>query len=724
MNYTGLPLVNNVHNEICFSADETEYVLDTSLPNTKLNFNVEGVDWYYNEEGKPVVHFTKNESEQKRHVDLNMSVGDFEKWYGASLEQTGRPFKHTPEEHMAALHDFCDATDFANWGKNLNWWGDEPMWKWDYSINHDKWSNYYWQVNDRVVSMYFGGGQFTGLRGTLPASFEVFMDDCLGDINLTNCALYGKIPDNIRHHDRWPEFGWTIIQQMPYFGGGFDMEDINLRIDDVEVTDFVNNTTSTTYEMLKNNTITWVFNAGAVDMIGGVSDEYVNKYLDYCDKGLGAIATVGEVWTTPYDSYCKYILGQYDINDLPKSIIWTKGFDKADIGSYGSMSILDSEGNLLWYALMDGDMPTSFYLNPVDSVCRKYLGDPLAHDAYVSTHYESTDYSQDGKVLTLQDATVGKGIDLVFLGDQYVDTLLVEGGQFEMDMAAAMEYFFGIEPYKSLRDRFNVYAVKAVSPNGYDGTSHKFNYDSGLVFEYAQKVEGIDMDNVTITVINYNPNYSFFVSGETSMWESGASIAFIEQGGPSDIICHESGGHGFAKLLDEYIYSGYEQNSIQEGAYEDFRSWIQTSYHDKGWGMNVSATDNPEEVPWAHFLTDDRYKDEIGIHQGAWMWPNDLWRPSENSVMNNDYSWFNAPSREAIYKRVMKLSEGDDWTYDYETFVAFDAPAREAFKAAQARSKTRGAEAQKRRVDSRPPKIFKGSWRDSGKCEKVELFKK
>ena len=33
---------------------------------------------------------------------------------------------------------------------------------------------------------------------------------------------------------------------------------------------------------------------------------------------------------------------------------------------------------------------------------------------------------------------------------------------------------------------------------------------------------------------------------------------------------------------------------------------------------------------------------------------------------------FNAPSREAIYKKIMKFSEGDAWTYDYETFVAFD----------------------------------------------------
>ena len=42
-------------------------------------------------------------------------------------------------------------------------------------------------------------------------------------------------------------------------------------------------------------------------------------------------------------------------------------------------------------------------------------------------------------------------------------------------------------------------------------------------------------------------------------------------------------------------------------------------------------------------------------------------------MMRYNISWFNAPSREAIYKAVMTLSEGESWTYDYEEFVAFDS---------------------------------------------------
>ena len=37
---------------------------------------------------------------------------------------------------------------------------------------------------------------------------------------------------------------------------------------------------------------------------------------------------------------------------------------------------------------------------------------------------------------------------------------------------------------------------------------------------------------------------------------------------------------------------------------------------------------------------------------------------------------FNAPSREAIYYRMHKLAFGDNWEYDYETFVEQDLSSR------------------------------------------------
>ena len=40
--------------------------------------------------------------------------------------------------------------------------------------------------------------------------------------------------------------------------------------------------------------------------------------------------------------------------------------------------------------------------------------------------------------------------------------------------------------------------------------------------------------------------------------------------------------------------------------------------------------------------------------------------------MRSNTHGFNAPSREAIYKRIMQTAYGSIWEYDYETFVEFD----------------------------------------------------
>lgn len=45
--------------------------------------------------------------------------------------------------------------------------------------------------------------------------------------------------------------------------------------------------------------------------------------------------------------------------------------------------------------------------------------------------------------------------------------------------------------------------------------------------------------------------------------------------------------------------------------------------------------------------------------------------------MKGNSDTFNAPSREAIWKRVMSISNGPGWTPDYEAFVEYDLGATE-----------------------------------------------
>lgn len=80
-------------------------------------------------------------------------------------------------------------------------------------------------------------------------------------------------------------------------------------------------------------------------------------------------------------------------------------------------------------------------------------------------YYESSDYSKNGVWKKLQAAsTDGHGLNIVFLGDAYTDVMIADG-TYDNDMKRAMDHFFEVEPYASMRDMFNCYQVYAVSKN-------------------------------------------------------------------------------------------------------------------------------------------------------------------------------------------------------------------------------------------------------------------
>ena len=133
------------------------------------------------------------------------------------------------------------------------------------------------------------------------------------------------------------------------------------------------------------------------------------------------------------------------------------------------------------------------------------------------------------------------------------------------------------------------------------------------------------------------------------------------------IVRHESGGHGFAFLDDEYVVN-------QNAAPEWFINDRVEKYEKYGWFANVDFTNDPQKVKWSAFLSDNRYQGKVGLFEGA-LFATGVWRPSENSMMRDDLEYFNAPSRWAIYQRIMKLS-GED--YSFEKFLEYDAVNRNA----------------------------------------------
>lgn len=298
----------------------------------------------------------------------------------------------------------------------------------------------------------------------------------------------------------------------------------------------------------------------------------------------------------------------------------------------------------------------------------------------------STDYSADKSVRTLQTASIGKGIPIVIMGDGFIDTEIADG-IYDGVMEKAMENVFTEEPIKSLRDYFNVYAVTAVSKNndfgdGYEtafscvlegGNSTGISGDDSTIGKYAQYVKGLNVNEALILVI-----LNTTVHAGTTSWymksdnSEGLEFAIaycpvirnLESEDFRQVLTHEAVGHGFAKLDDEYAYDTQGAISAEE---VQNRQIMQTW----GWAQNVDFTSNPNEVLWSGFLTDNRYDSEnLGVFEGACTYIKGAFRPTEDSMMNSNNVGFNAPSRKAIYDKVMKRGLGV--TPTYEEFVAFD----------------------------------------------------
>ena len=346
------------------------------------------------------------------------------------------------------------------------------------------------------------------------------------------------------------------------------------------------------------------------------------------------------------------------------------------------VNIIDNEGNIIFSCTPNVSDPSR---NRFGHVAFTDLI-PFLEDMFGPLDdgeaYSSTDYSEDGKVVTLQTASVGKGISIVFMGDAYTDKDM--GGHYESLMWQAMEEFFSIEPYKTFRDRFNVYFVKAVSKNGKTGSGYSTalgaNASGSTIMisdasdekclEYASRIPGNkDNKNMLVCVLVNSSG----ARGITSMKEDLQSgIAYCASASDSRqafgvLVRHEAGGHGFAFLADEYSTDtgSPDQNLVNE---------YNRLYKKYGWYSNIDFTSDPDKVKWSAFLSDDRYKDEVGIFEGAGgPYSTGIFRPSQDSMMNHNAEYYNAPSRWAIYKRIMELS-GE--TPSFSKFLEYDAVNR------------------------------------------------
>lgn len=334
------------------------------------------------------------------------------------------------------------------------------------------------------------------------------------------------------------------------------------------------------------------------------------------------------------------------------------------------------------------------------------------------------EHEEDSQVQLLKH-TKGNGVKIVFIGDGY-DAEDIATRAYLNDVEEGMEYFFGIEPYKTYKEYFDVYIdfpmsyESGVCSNVNIWRTTKFDTTYGAGNNGRLKVNFDDMmsyvmNDVAGTVVNAeNVNKTLIISilnsdvyeGLTCMWSTGAAIAAVPHsryGYPNDyrgLIQHEAGGHGFGKLADEYIYHRaniHRCPCICCPHVDDF-NWGKSI----GWYRNVSLNGRHREVDWSHLIFDDRYQDIVDIYEGGFYHSEGVYRSELNSCMNNNVPYYSTVSRQEMVERIMKYSGG---TFDFETFVSKDS--REMGDKFLTRSGSAGGASQA--IEGNAPMVVKGS---------------
>ena len=518
------------------------------------------------------------------------------------------------------------------------------------------------------------------------------------DLILNGNYLYGDIPKSIQDHPDWNRLALQMIRQNP--GGARLNYDKDIYLPDFTFTDLSDGSEHSIREVYSANKLTMLLHWDPLQESSGdfISTIVRRFHTLFRDQGFTVVGITpeGEEYREAAKRYIR-----------EQGISWTAVTDYRDSEGrriilpdypYPSYQLVDGSGKLRVDIFSSESFPTTFNLeksSPMDMLS-------LAHTDYLNrffwnifgeSTYESVDYRMDKQYETLKRASKGRGIDIVLLGDAFTD-IDIATGHYRNVMEYAMESFFSIEPTKTYRDYFNVHMVYAVSRKAHigddasqvalgtvldktNGISNRLN----LIPDYVYTVVPRGVIPYPSIIMNNNNAGLTYTKG-TGIIEPNYSFSGYPAGGRESLkglILHESVGHGFGLLADEYI--DYLLADWQE--ISDSKKNRLKLNHEKGLSLNVSLTDDPSKVYWSHLIGHPRYP-YVSIYKGGYYYLNGVWRSENESVMtqSESYLYFNAICRELLVKRILELSgEG----YSFEKFLQTDSDEGRPGKGASVR---------------------------------------
>jgi hypothetical protein len=218
-------------------------------------------------------------------------------------------------------------------------------------------------------------------------------------------------------------------------------------------------------------------------------------------------------------------------------------------------------------------------------------------------------------------------VDLAFIAEGYKAD---EMGKFREDVKMIADYLFAEAPFSDYKDKFNIWAVEAISQDsGTDVPGEKIYANTALnssfyTFDIDRYVTTQDIkdvndyaaavphDNIIVLI-----NSTKYGGGGVYNYYSGTTTG--NKLSPK-VFIHEF-GHGFAGLADEYYSSSVAYDEFYSLNVEPWEPNITTMVNFESKWKNMIAKDTPLPTP-----AEEKYKDVTGLFEGGGYSPKGIFR--------------------------------------------------------------------------------------------------
>ncbi|MEN8191606.1 MAG: M64 family metallopeptidase [Bacteroidota bacterium] len=252
----------------------------------------------------------------------------------------------------------------------------------------------------------------------------------------------------------------------------------------------------------------------------------------------------------------------------------------------------------------------------------------------------------------------GSKYDIAFIPEGYTESKM---DKFVNDCVILVNYLFQFEPFDKLKDKFNIWAVKASSVDSLcdipadDEWYNTILNSSYYTFDSERYLMTDDFKRVRDLASNA-PYDQIYILANSEKYGGGAiynhySLTVTNNPNFKEIFLHEL-GHGIAGLADEYGYDT-TYNDFYQHDVEPWEKNITTLVNfDKKWESLVEQ-DTPIPTP-----SEEKYYNKNGVFEGAGYVAKGVYRSTYNSIMRSLSSdGFNKVSKEAIRDVILLYSE-------------------------------------------------------------------